>query len=74
MDSLHQTVAYEKKWSDATAKVDADLAQGNIPKYNAKTDAIQDMLVELNKKYYNPYILQELLDEIIRLESDATLK
>lgn len=50
---------------------EATLERVYLTKYNAKTNAIQDMLVELNKKYYNPYILQELLDEIIRMEAGS---
>lgn len=45
-----------------------------LAKYREKTELIEDVLNELNAKYYNPYILLDLLNEIIRVELEGKAK
>jgi hypothetical protein len=42
-----------------------------LVKYREKTELIESVLNELNAKYYNPYILLDLLNEVIRVESEG---
>ena len=42
-----------------------------LAKYREKTEVIENVLNELNAKYYNPYILLDLLNEVIRIESEG---
>lgn len=59
-----------------------DLKEKEIPlqkdvldKYNKKTSDIKDFLIEINRKYVNPYILQIRLDRLILAQrSLATLQ
>ena len=39
-----------------------------LDRYNKKTSDIKDFLVEINRKYVNPYILKERLDRLILAE------
>lgn len=49
-------------------KAEVTLQKNVFTKYNKKTSDIKDFLVEINRKYANPYILKVRLDRIILAE------